>query len=214
MAAAQCAVAMPYDNMPALAAEHNSEWPFSELIRESPFEHHRRAHEFSASKALAPCASETPTGMGPTVSPDTAAAFSASTAFKNSATTYGVSNASFIISVVNDDDSFEYAENRFHGWINQATYSPYNCQLACNALNATGIKCNTYNTYFLRSPSITPSTDTSCPNPPSMTTIVCALWKNKLYPWDGINTGEVRGRNFTVVIAGSNLYQRNNSETL
>jgi hypothetical protein len=35
-----------------------------------------------------------------------------------------------------------------------------------------------------------------------MTTIVCALWKNKLYPWDGINTGELRGKNFTVVIAG------------
>lgn len=35
-----------------------------------------------------------------------------------------------------------------------------------------------------------------------MTTIVCALWKNKLYPWDGINIGEIRGKNFTVVIAG------------
>lgn len=58
---------------------------------------------------------------------------------------------------------------------------------------------------FLRSPSITPSLDTSCPNPASMTTIVCALWKNKLYPWDGINTGEIRGKNFTVVIAGMSL---------
>lgn len=38
-----------------------------------------------------------------------------------------------------------------------------------------------------------------------MTTIVCALWKNKLYPWDGINTGEIRGKNFTVVIAGMSL---------
>lgn len=58
---------------------------------------------------------------------------------------------------------------------------------------------------FLRSPTITPSTDTSCPNPTSMTTIVCALWKNKLYPWDGINTGEIRGKNFTVVVAGMEL---------
>lgn len=38
-----------------------------------------------------------------------------------------------------------------------------------------------------------------------MTTIVCALWRNKLYPWDGINTGEIRGKNFTVVVAGMNL---------
>ena len=35
-----------------------------------------------------------------------------------------------------------------------------------------------------------------------MTTIACALWKNKLYPWDSINTGEMRGKNFTVIIAG------------
>lgn len=49
--------------------------------------------------------------------------------------------------------------------------------------------------------------DTSCPNPSSMTTIVCALWKNKLYPWDGINTGEVRGKNFTVVVAGMSSRQ-------
>lgn len=60
---------------------------------------------------------------------------------------------------------------------------------------------------YLRSPTITPSMDTSCPNPSSMTTIVCALWKNKLYPWDGINTGEVRGKNFTVVVAGMSSRQ-------
>lgn len=50
--------------------------------------------------------------------------------------------------------------------------------------------------------------DTSCPNPSSMTTIVCALWKNKLYPWDGINTGEIRGKNFTVVVAGMSSRQK------
>lgn len=146
MVVARCTVAMPYDIAPPFAVQDNSQWPFSELIRESPFEHHRQAHEFSASRALAPCASETPTGMGPTVSPDTAAAFSAYSQFRSSANTYGVSNSSFLISVVNDDDSFEYSENKFHGWINQATYSPYNCQLACNTLHAAGTKCNSYNT--------------------------------------------------------------------
>lgn len=89
---------------------------------------------------------------------------------------------------------------------------------------------------FLRSPTITP--DAACPNPASMTTIVCALWRNKLYWWDGINMGQNR-TNFNVVIAGmslcfpfpsfpyriillkknrycsgSNLYQRNNSDPL
>lgn len=32
--------------------------------------------------------------------------------------------------------------------------------------------------------------------------IVCALWKNKLWPWDGINNGEFRGKGFQVVVAG------------
>ncbi|KAI3395785.1 hypothetical protein diail_868 [Diaporthe ilicicola] len=206
LAAARCAGARPRDN---------SQWPFSELLYESPFEHHEKASsELAAAKVLAPCATETLKGLGPTVSPDTAAAFSADDTFKNTASTYGVSNSSFLISVVNHNGSFEYGGNTFLGWMNQATYSPYNCQLACNALNATGTKCNTYNTYFLRSPQVTPSMDSSCPNPASMTTIVCAMWKNKLYPWDGINTGETRGLNFTVVIAGSNMYQRNNSESL
>ncbi|KAL1864727.1 hypothetical protein Daus18300_007529 [Diaporthe australafricana] len=193
-----------------------SRWPYSELIHESPFEYHRGLlfSELEASRTLAPCATETPAGMGPTVSPDTAAMFAASQGFKNSATTYGVSNASFVVSVIDDDDAFEYSGNTFLGWMNFATYNPYPCQQACNALNATGTKCNTYNLYFLRSPTLTPSTDSSCPNPTSMTTIVCALWKNKLYPWDGINGGEIRGKNFTVVIAGSNLYQRNNTDQL
>ncbi|KAH8778413.1 hypothetical protein F5883DRAFT_638920 [Diaporthe sp. PMI_573] len=173
MSAAGTALAMPYaDDAHAYSVQDSStDWPFSELIHESPFD------------------------------PDTPAAFSAYAPFKANATAPGVSNSSFLISVVNDNDAFEYSGNTYLGWINQPMYSPWNCQQACNALNATGVKCNSYNTFYLRSPTVTPSTDSSCPNPTSMTTIVCALWKNKLYPWDGINTGELRGKNFTVVIA-------------
>lgn len=148
-AAARCAVAMPY---------RGNEWPFSEIIHESPFEYHRRAAMaaagIDASRTLPPCATETPTGLGPTVSPDTASAFSAFSTFKNTATNLGVSNSSFLVSVVNDDDAYEYSGNTYLGWMNQATYSPYNCQLACNALNATGVKCNTYNTCEYYSMSI------------------------------------------------------------
>lgn len=151
MTAASTAIAMPYDLAPALATQDNANWPFSELIRESPFEYHRQqaamaAAGLGASKTLPPCATETPTGWGPAVSPDTAATFSAFASFKSNATTYGVSNSSFVISVVNDNDAFEYSGNTYLGWINQPTYSPWNCQQACNALNATGTKCNTYNT--------------------------------------------------------------------
>lgn len=146
MAAARCVVGMPHDK---------SKWPYSELIHESPFEYQREAvSEFGASRTLPPCATETPTGMGPMVSPDTASAFTAYQSFKNSATTYGVSNSSFLISVVGDLDAFEYSGNTFLGWMNMPTYDPYSCQQACNALNATGTKCNTYNTCkFLKFPS-------------------------------------------------------------
>lgn len=154
MAAASTAVAMPYgDDVHAYAARERTEWPFSELIHESPFEFHRREQEQAAmamaggSRTLPPCATETPTGFGPAVnSPDTAATFSAYPAFKSTATQFGVSNSSFLISVVNDNDAFEYSGNTYLGWINQATYSPFMCQQACNALNATGVKCNSYNT--------------------------------------------------------------------
>lgn len=57
---------------------------------------------------------------------------------------------------------------------------------------------------YLRSPTITPDA-TSCPNPTSMTNIVCALWRNKLGTGDGINNGEFRAKSFQVVIAGMSL---------
>lgn len=86
-------------------------------------------------------------GWGPPVnSPDTPAAFSAYAPFKANATAPGVSNSSFL------------------GWINQPMYSPWNCQQACNALNATGVKCNSYNT--CERPLTCPPIDLSNPSPP------------------------------------------------
>lgn len=264
MAAASAAVAMPYDYdevSPFAAAQRSTEWPFSELIRESPFEFHQREEAaFAASRTLPPCATETPTGLGPAITPDTAANFSSYQPFAGNATLYGVSNSSFLVTVVNDNDAYVNNTNTYLGWINQAAYSPWNCQQACNALNASGVKCNSYNTCksyqaifpalpmgpppprenlseererdgarnrasglflnprrpaskerantetlpqdYLRSPSLTPSYDSSCPNPPSWTTIVCSLWKNKLTKNDGVNGGELRGKGFQVVVAG------------
>lgn len=150
MAAASAAVAMPYDydEVPSLAAaERSTEWPFSELIHESPFEFHRRGEEaLAASRTLVPCAAETPTGLGPAIVPDTAANFSSYAPFAGNATAFGVSNSSFLVSVVNDNDAYVNNTNTYLGWINQASYSPWNCQQACNALQASGVKCNSYNT--------------------------------------------------------------------
>lgn len=108
----------------------------------------------AGSRTLPPCATETPTGLGQAINnPDTPAAFSEYQPFKTTATTLGVSNSSFLIQSVNSSSSFEYSGNTFLGWINQAMYNPYNCRLACNALNATGIRCNSYNTCECSLPS-------------------------------------------------------------
>lgn len=52
-----------------------------------------------------------------------------------------------------------------------------------------------------RSPTVAPSSDNSCPNPPSQCHIVCLLYNGTFTPTDLINTGEWRGQ-FQVVIAG------------
>lgn len=75
-----------YDDLPSLAEQDRSDWPFSELIRESPFELHRReaaaAGDFADSRTLPPRATETPVGLGLAVSPDNVGNFSAFAASK------------------------------------------------------------------------------------------------------------------------------------
>jgi len=88
-------------------------------------------------------------------------------AIQGQRTALGVSNSSFLISVVNDNDAFEYSGNTYLGWINQPMYSPWNCQQACGGLNATGVKCNSYNT--CECPLTCPPVDLSTPLPPKTT---------------------------------------------
>ncbi|KAK7710853.1 hypothetical protein SLS64_005758 [Diaporthe eres] len=57
-----------------------------------------------------------------------------------------------------------------------------------------------------RSPTVAPSADNSCPNPPSQCHIVCLLYNGTFTIADFINTGEWRGQ-FQVVIAGKSRVQ-------
>lgn len=167
-AAATTIIAMPHDiadDAHAYSSEvqgrSNQKWPLSELIHESPIDFHYRQVEEQQELAmggggggsrtqnlLPPCASETPVGMGDKVtSPgDTSAAFLAYAPFQTTAKNLGVDNSSFLIQSTNSNAAFQFVNNTYLGWINQPMYSPWNCSLACNALNATGIKCNSYNT--------------------------------------------------------------------
>lgn len=88
------------------------------------------------------------------------------------------------------------------------TYDPYLCQQRCDS-HPDG--CTSFNLYFERDPSV--DAGPSCPNPPSLTTIRCTLWKNTLMTQEGAgNEGQWRGPEdgtgeaFRVVIAGSNGY--------
>lgn len=54
---------------------------------------------------------------------------------------------------------------------------------------------------FQRSPTVAPSFDSSCPNPPSQCHIVCSLYNGTFTPADMTNTGQWRSQ-FQVVIAG------------
>lgn len=57
---------------------------------------------------------------------------------------------------------------------------------------------------FQRSPTLDPGDDESCPNPPSMTNIFCALYSTEIKASDLTWEGERRGQ-FDVVITGQSL---------
>lgn len=84
------------------------------------------------------------------------------------------------------------------------SYIPYNCANLCTAWGFSNpTNCTSYNIYYLRSPTVAPSTgsDTSCPNPPSMTHIVCAFFANATQWWHQKNFNQTRGQ-FQVIITG------------
>ncbi|KAH8755750.1 hypothetical protein F5883DRAFT_649844 [Diaporthe sp. PMI_573] len=88
-------------------------------------------------------------------------------------------------------------------WINMASYDVQGCANQCT--NTLG--CKSFDLYFQRSPTVAPSFDNSCPNPPSQCHIVCSLYNGIFTTADLTNTGEWRGQ-FQVVIAGSDVFNK------
>lgn len=83
------------------------------------------------------------------------------------------------------------------------TYNTTQCASFCNDLPT----CGSINIYFERLPVVDPSRRYGCPDPDSTTHIKCVLWRSKLTKDDAANIGEIR-EDFQVVIAGSNLYNK------
>lgn len=200
------------------SVELNSGWPW-DATYEDAFGQSQSSSTLGANVA---CQSDTPLGAGPVPSPDTAAAFSAYAPFSANAIANGVNGTTYTVVTVNSNGaaiptSSDSTPINYLGWVNMASYSASSCAAVCAAYG-TGSTCQSFNTYYLRSPTVAPSFDSSCPNPSSMyeslschdsqtkltlnrTNIVCALFGGATSSTNMVNYGHYRGQ-FQVVIAG------------
>ncbi|ROV98079.1 hypothetical protein VMCG_07016 [Cytospora schulzeri] len=148
------------------------------------------------------CTSDMPGGLGPTVVPDTPAAFLNFGGFANDA--ISTTNLAGYANVAYNQNAWaERTTTTSMGWLNLADYDVTACGTYCN--NTAG--CLSFDIFFQRSPTVAPSFNSSCPNPPSMTSVMCWIYSNPMTTADLVNTGETRGQ-FQVVIAGSNLFNK------
>ncbi|KAI7774550.1 hypothetical protein LA080_008249 [Diaporthe eres] len=149
-------------------------------------------------------------GRGPNSSslvplvPDTAASFSNFPIYAAAATAPGSLVVPGYLLVASNQPAIAQKVTSFTmNWINLASYDVPGFANQCT--NTVG--CRSFDVYFQRSPTVAPSTDNSCPNPPSQCHIVCLLYNGTFTTADFINTGEWRGQ-FQVVIAGSNVFNK------
>ncbi|KAI9773059.1 MAG: hypothetical protein M1840_008179 [Geoglossum simile] len=141
-----------------------------------------------------------PPGHGPVPVPDTPDEFLADGNFTTYAE-YAVTPPGYVQSFSNLQGSTGGL-----GYMGLSTLDSYDvaeCAAKCNA----AYPCQAFNIYFERDPTVNPSYDDSCPNPPSLTNIKCTLWGYPVYAATAKNTGQRRSR-FQVVIAGSNGYNK------
>lgn len=143
-------------------------WPW-DATSDDAFGHFPSSSTLGANVA---CQSDTPLGAGPVPSPDTATAFSAYGPFSGNATANGVNGTTYTVVTVNSNGatiptSSDTTPINYLGWVNMASYSASSCASLCAAYG-TGSTCRSFNTYYLRSPTVAPSFNSSCPNPPSM----------------------------------------------
>jgi hypothetical protein len=158
-----------------------------------------------------PCAPQ-PGGLGPRVVPDTVSAFQQYQPFQSMSL-----NNTYVPDYTSIYTNLTAAANGLTDYLGMyylPIYSPSSCAAKCNELST----CNSFNIYVERDPSVNPKKHDStaptvwgywCPNPPSITNYVCALWGSGIYNSSATNHGQYRGGDFQVVIAGSNGFVKN-----
>ncbi|ERF69061.1 hypothetical protein EPUS_01017 [Endocarpon pusillum Z07020] len=155
-------------------------------------------------RAEGDCAPQ-PNGYGPKATPDTAEGFLAFPTYSDQSSGAPIPQG-YARTFQGHTGSCE--QGTYLGLHFLKTYDPYLCQQKCDS-HPDG--CTSFNLYFERDPSV--DAGPACPNPSSITTIRCTLWKNTLMTVEGAgNVGQWRGpedangKAFQVVIAGSNGY--------
>jgi hypothetical protein len=157
-----------------------------------------------------PCAPQ-PGGLGPQIQPDTVTAFKQYQPFQ-----YMSLNNTYVpnYTTVYTNLTAAAQRNNYLGMYYLPTYAASSCAEKCNELS----NCNSFNIYVERDPSQNPTKNDStaptvwgywCPNPPSITNYVCALWGDGIYNTSATNRGQYRGADFQVAIVGSNGFVKN-----
>ncbi|KAI7157745.1 glycoside hydrolase [Hortaea werneckii] len=150
-----------------------------------------------AINARAACQTQ-PAGSGPVPSPDTAAAFLASSDMasvaQNAPVPAGYSNT--FTNLKGSSSAYGYM-----GFTTLRSYDTQTCANKCDSIKG----CLGFNLYFERDPTVEPAA--ACPNPSSTNNIKCVFWGGYLEAAGATNTGQWR-QNFQVVIAGSNGYMK------
>lgn len=132
-------------------------------------------------------------------SPDTDVAFAADTRYSSAALA-----ASTPSGYTQTFQNLNASNNAFGymGYTVLDSYDTVGCASQCNAISG----CESFNLYFERDPTVTP-TDSN-PNPASLTNIKCVFWGGPVDTANAVNVGQWQ-ETFHVVIAGSNGYQNN-----
>lgn len=136
------------------------------------------------------------------VKPDTSAAFRALDYFFERAAN-AVTPSNYIRHFQNYDGASQGSGFLTSSFLGQ--YDPAQCAAICDSTS----KCVSFNIYFERDPTLLPD-NKCCPNPASMTTIKCGLWGNSISSQVSNDKGSLVS-NFTVMVAGSNGYNKINT---
>ncbi|KAI9891390.1 MAG: hypothetical protein M1814_002709 [Vezdaea aestivalis] len=145
-----------------------------------------------------PCAPQPSSASPPTGAVDSAVNFLAEPNYATVATAAGAVGA--YTKVFNN---LQASINQ-DGFLRLKTLDSYDVS-ACAALCDSTTKCQAFNIYVERDPSLAPAD--ACPDPAAVTNVKCTLYGLPIAAATALNKGQYR-RQFQVVIAGSNGYNK------